>query len=86
MNDQYNVQAIIDELTKTHKQFCPAEDGPQIWVGEVHPTDPHRGQARLEVEAECQNCMQGHWTVIPDLPEYHIQPKKEVKRKHARVS
>lgn len=87
MSESYNydIDAIRAHISKTHEAFCPSEFGPQIWVGSVKPAERHHGKDRLEVESECQNCMKGQITVIPDKPEFHISKKKETRR-HARVS
>ena len=81
----YDIDAIRAHISKTHEAFCPSELGPQIWVGSVKPAERHRGKDRLEVESECQNCMKGQITVIPDKPEFHVRTKRTRKR-HARVS
>ena len=85
MSESYDIDAIRAHISKTHEAFCPSELGPQIWVGSVKPAERHHGKDRLEVESECQNCMKGQITVIPDKPEFHISKKKETRR-HARVS
>ena len=81
----YDIDAIRAHISKTHEAFCPSEFGPQIWVGSVTEASPHHGKGRLEVQSECQNCMKGQITVIPDKPEFHVR-KQDGRKRHARVS
>ena len=83
--NKYDIDAIRNHIAKNHEPFCPSEEGPLIWVGSVSEASPHHGEGRLEVQSECQHCMKGQITVVPDKPEFHLC-KQEGRKRHARIS
>lgn len=83
-SDVYDIQAIAKTVAKNHEPHCltKSEYVPDVWIGDVTEATPFRGRNRLEVHAECQNCMRGCYMVIFDKPEFHIHKEPKTVKRH----
>lgn len=75
----YDTKAIRDYMNEVHGGYC---DDPDVYVNSVNEIETPHG-IQLEVEAECQHCMSGTFSVLRDREEFHVKKQKPVrKRRH----
>ena len=76
-SNTYDIKAIREYLNDVHSGYC---DNSDVYVNGVNEVETPHG-IQLEVEAKCQHCLSGTFSVLRDREEFHIK-KEKVKATH----